>query len=229
MNEKGESYSSTTEIVPGMTILPKVVSSDAVEDITENFDSATDCKFLAPGDMDADRYVGADDLVSLRRILLSNVKDNSYATVYETNGETAIYSDVNGDEFVNLKDLVRMKKNLAENFEFIQDGFMSLNGNSAYKGKFTSILEANAKYEVTLTYKSDSPVKIKMADLGEEIIFDAVSEVAAVTKTFMTPVMITDAKGIELQIIGEALVDSITVTKVEEENYDIDNDVVDDW
>lgn len=231
MNEKGESYSSTTKIVPGMIILPKVVSSELLEDIKENFDSASDCKFLAPGDMDADGIVNANDLVTLRGILLSRVNDDSYDTVYKTNGETAMYSDVNGDEFVDLKDLVRMKKNLAENFEFIKDGCMSLNGNSAYKGKFTSGLEANAKYEVTLTYKSDSPVKIKMADLGEEIIFDAASEMKSVTKTFTTPVMITDDDGIELQIIGEALVDDFAITKVEngEENYDIDNDIVDDW
>lgn len=233
MNEKGESYSASTKIVPGMIILPNVVSSDEFENIVEDFDSTENCKFIAPGDMNSDGYVSADDLVALRRVLLSDVKDNSYATIYETVGETAIYSDVNGDEYVNLKDLVRMKKNLAENFEFVKDGVMSLNGNSAYKSKFTSILEANAKYEVTLTYKSDSPVKIKMAGLETELIFDAVSEFESVTQTFTTPVMITDVEGIELQIIGEALVDNIAVTKVEkendEENYDIDNDIVDDW
>ena len=65
------------------------------------------------------------------------------------------------------------------------------------------------------------------------LIFDAVFEFESVTQTFTTPVMITDVEGIELQIIGEALVDNIAVTKVEkendEENYDIDNDIIDDW
>jgi len=224
MNENGESYSSTTAIVPGMVLVPAVSEADVVNVIEEGFESESDCRFLAPGDINADGKVNADDLVILRQLLLNNTKDSSYDAVYEANGEIARYSDINGDGFVNLKDLVRMKKNLADNFVFVSNGAMSLNGNSSYKGAFTSLLAEDATYEISLTYKSDSPIIVKIADLSEEIVFDAVDDVSTVTKTFETPSTITDTEGIDFRIIGVASVESISVTRI-----NMDNDMVDDW
>ena len=191
---------------------------DEVNLIAEDFDTASQCKFLSPGDMNADGEVSADDLVILKRLLLSNAKDNSYTAMYEANGETAKYSDVNGDGFVNIKDLVRQKKNLANNSAFVADGVMSLNGNSAFTGVFTSVLDEGAVYEVSLTYKSDSPVTVKIRDLDKEIVFGAVSKVTTSTKTFQVPTNVIDTKGIEFQIIGMASVENISVTKVDVDN-----------
>lgn len=202
-----------------------VLAASYVESvIAEDFSGDFDYKFLAPGDMNADGEAGADDLVILRQLLLSNIKDNSYTAVYELNVETAKYADVNGDGLVDIRDIVRLKKNSVANSLFVADGVMSLNGNSAFTGAFNSVLVTGAVYEVSLTYKSDYPITVKMADLDEEIVFDAVSKVTTVTKTFETPETITDTEGIEFQVIGVGSVESILVTRV-----NIDNDIVDNW
>lgn len=187
---------------------------DMVNVIDENFDSQSDCKFLAPGDINADGKIGADDLVILRKLLLNSIKDNSYTAVYEANGEAAKYADINGDGFVDVKDIVRLKKNLAQTNSFVDSGVMSLNGNSSFTGIFTPILSAGAVYEVSLTYKSNAPTTIKLADLGEEIVFDATSRVSTVTKTFEVPVTVTDTKCIDFQIIGVASIENISVTRI---------------
>lgn len=205
--------------------LLNVSAASYVENVIgEEFTSRSACKLLAPGDMDADGEVVADDLVVLKQLLLSDIKDTSYTAVYAAKGETAKYSDVNGDEFVNVKDLVRMKKNSAKNAEFVADGVMSLNGNSAFSGAFTSVLCADSVYEVSITYKADYPITVKMADLGEEIVFDAQAKAATVIKTFKTPEKLNDTDGIEFQITGIASVENIAVTRV-----GIDNDIVDNW
>ena len=202
-----------------------VFAASTVEKVVaEDFNSASDCKFLAPGDTNADGKVSADDLVALRQLLLSDMKDNSYTAVYKVNGNSAKYSDINGDGLVNVKDLVRQKKNSAKNFVFVDNGRMMLNGNSAFKGAFTSVLGTGTVYEISITYKSDSPIKVKLADLGEEIIFELKSSLSQVTKTFETPITIEDAENIEFQIIGVATIDKISVTRA-----NMDNDLVDNW
>lgn len=220
VNENGESYSSNTLLVPGMVIIPSVGDKYLLE---EDFESASDCSFLAPGDMNADGKVNTDDLVLLKRLLLTNITDSTYTSVYRERGEAAKYSDVNGDGFVNVKDLVRMKKNLAENAVFVADGVMALNGNTAFTGAFTSYLAKDSYYEVSLTYKSDSPVIVKIGDLGKEIVFEASPELSTVTKTFKVSENVTDTDGIEFQIIGVASVDKVSVAKVSKENEPIED------
>lgn len=192
--------------------------------IEEDFLSVSDCEFLAPGDMDADGQVVADDLVLLKQLLLNPKKSNIYTDVYKEIGEASKYSDINGDGFINVIDLVRQKKNLAENSAFVSGGVMSLNGNSAYKGDFTSSLSANAVYDISITYKSDSPIKVKMADLEKEFVFEASQNTKTVVKTFETPSVINDAQGIDFQIIGVVSIDDISVVRV-----NLDNDLADNW
>lgn len=199
--------------------------SDPHKVLAEDFASETDCKFLAPGDMDAGGKVNAEDLAQLRQLLLSDIKNSSYADVYATLGKTAKYSDVNGDELVDIRDLIRLKKNIANSNEFIANGVMSLNGNSAFKGAFTGSLCENAEYEIKLIYRSDAQVTVKLADLNEKIFFEAASEPSTeVRKTFTTPESITDADNIDFQIIGIADIEYISVTRI-----GVDNDVVFPW
>ena len=101
---------------------------------------------------------------------------------------------------------------------------MTLNGNSVLKGAFTQALNANASYDICLTYKSDTPIKVKIGDLGKEIVFDASAKVTTVVKSFETPENITDAEGIDFQIIGVASIEDISVVRV-----NMDNDIVDNW
>lgn len=191
--------------------------------IKEDFASAADCLFLAPGDVDADGHVVANDLTLLKKLLLIK-KSGSYADVYKQNGETAKYSDINGDGLVNVIDIVRQKKNLSKILLFVDGGVMTLNGNSAFKGDFTSALSANASYDICLTYKSDTPIKVKIGDLGKEIVFDASAKVTTVVKSFETPATVTDEEGIDFQIIGVASIEDISVVRV-----NMDNDIVDNW
>lgn len=194
--------------------------------VAEDFTTASACEFIAPGDLNADGSVNADDSVSLRKLLLSNLEDKSYDAVYASKGAEAKYSDINGDKNVDIKDLVRQKKNLTENFVFIEDGAMSLNGNSAYIGEFISVLGSGAEYEISYTYKSDSSIKVMINGLSEEIVYEneAASDSTTVTNTFKTPLTLAEANGIELQIIGVGLVENISVTRI-----NMDNDLVENW
>jgi len=202
-----------------------VTAAEYVENVvSEDFTSA--CKFLAPGDMDADGSVNAEDAVALRKLLLSNSGDKTYDAVFAAKGSEAKYSDINGDSLVDIKDLVRQKKNLTENFVFVENGAMSLNGNSSYKGDFISVLGSGAEYEISYTYKSDSDLLVKINGLSEKIVYEneAATDSTTVTKTFKTPLTLTETDGIELQIIGVGSVENISVTRI-----NMDNDLVENW
>ena len=203
-----------------------VSATTYVKNVVSDFTTADDCSFLAPGDLNADGRVDSVDSVELRKLLLKGNDDTSYVAVYAANEESAKYSDINGDSFVNLKDLVRQKKNMVEDFKFITDGEMALNGNSAYNGEFISVLGTGASYEISYSYKSDAPVKIKINGLGDEIVYEdaAAAEMTAVTHTFKTPLSIGEVSGIELQIIGVGTVKDFTVTRI-----NMDNELVENW
>lgn len=202
-----------------------VTAAEYVENVvSEDFTSAGE--FLAPGDMDANGSVNAEDAVALRELLLNNNGDKAYDAVYAAKGAEAKYSDINGDDLVDIKDLVRQKKNLTENFVFIENGAMSLNGNSSYKGEFISVLGTGAEYEVSYTYKSDSDLLVKINGLSEEIVYEnePVADSTTVIKTFKTPLTLTETDSIELQIIGVGSVEYISVTRI-----NMDNDLVENW
>lgn len=194
--------------------------------VAEDFTTASVCEFIAPGDLNADGSVNANDSVSLRKLLLSNLGDHSYDAVYASKGEEAKYSDINGDENIDVRDLVRQKKNMVENFVFIENGAMSLNGNSAFVGEFISVLGSGAEYEISYTYKSDSSIRVKINGLSEEIVYEneAASDFTTVTETFKTPLKIAETDGIELQIIGVGSIENISVTRI-----NMDNDLVENW
>jgi len=194
--------------------------------VDDDFSSATECEFLAPGDLNGDGSVNAIDSVELRKLMLSDLDDKSYDAVYASEGDTAKYSDVNGDDNVDIKDLVRQKKELAENFVLVSNGAMSLNGNSAYSGEFISVMGTGATYEISYSYESEASIKIIINGLGDEIIYenDAVSELTSVTYTLKTPLSIDDVTGIELQIIGVGTVEDFSVTRI-----NMDNELVESW
>ena len=203
-----------------------VSATTYVKNVVSDFTTAADCDFLAPGDLNADGKVDAADSVKLRQLLISDLGDGSYNTVFAAKGEVSKYSDTNGDDFVNLKDLLRQKKNLAENFEFISDEAMSINGNSAYNGEFISVLGTGASYKISYSYKSDTPVKVRINGLGEQIVYEdaAATKITSVIHTFKTPLSIDETAGIELQIIGVATVKDFTVTRI-----NMDNELVENW
>ena len=103
---------------------------------------------------------------------------------------------------------------------------MSLNGNSSYKGEFISVLGTGAEYEVSYTYKSNSDLLVKINGLSEEIVYEnePAADSTTVTKTFKTPLNLTETDGIEFQIIGVGSVENISVTRI-----NMDNELVENW
>lgn len=197
-----------------------------VDVLAEDF-AAADCEFLAPGDLDADGTLNAKDAVSLRKLLIEDETDGTYIAVYTDKGEEAKYSDVNGDDAVNILDLVRQKKNIANNFTLVntKEGTMALNGNTAYKGEFVSKMGTGAEYKVAFSYKSDSDIKIKI-NIGEEpIVIEkaATNDLTTVEEVIKTPFEFAE-NGIEFQIIGQGEVSEVSVTRT-----NMDNEYSENW
>lgn len=190
--------------------------------ITDDFTGDTD--FLAPGDYDGNGAIEQEDEVALKGLLLT-VDDtaNTYTTVFQNNAG-AIYSDVNGDGDVDVRDLVMLDQN--SNGEFVADGVMNLNGNSAFSGKLFDVLGTGAEYEIEYSYSENTSVDVKFNGL-DGLLKDSTTQntengVVTVTRSIKTPFTITNQNGIELQLVGEGEIQSFSVTRV-----NMDNEIAD--
>ena len=178
-----------------------------VENVVKDYKNDSECEFLQPGDLDANGAVNALDSVNMRKILLGESKDSKY-------------SDVNGDSFTNLKDLIRQKKNACSNLGFLSNDVINLNGCSAYSGEFISLLGEGASYKISYTYKSETPIKVVINGLGEELVYESQtsSELKEVSYTFKTPFSISGTDDIELKIVGIGEIKDFTVTRTNMDN-----------
>lgn len=205
-------------------VLGVSATSYIVDVLSEDFSTAAE--FIAAGDMNADKDLNASDVVSLRKILIEDETDGTYSAVY-TADKNAKYADVNGDDLVNILDLVRQKKNVAADYDVVDTakGELVLKGNTAYVGEFFSNMGNGAEYTVSFQYKSNKAVKIKINAMGEEIEIrqPAATRWSTVKKTIKTPLAFAE-DGIELQIIGEGSVSDISVTRT-----NMDNDYSENW
>ena len=77
--------------------------------VSYDFENGLSHGFIAPGDLNADGETQSTDLVLLRTILLSS-NSNSYKSVAANFKDGGKFSDVNGDTYVDIVDLVRAKK-----------------------------------------------------------------------------------------------------------------------
>lgn len=191
-----------------------VSAAEYVKDVvSEDYASLEKSSFLAPGDFNADGKVSAVDIAQLRVFFLKGT-------------EEPMNSDVNGDGYVDLRDIVRQKKNSVNIPEFISEGAMQLNGNSVYSGEFLSLLGTGATYEISYSYKSETPIKVVINGLGDEIVYESevALDIVSVTHTFKTPLSITDLSDVELQIIGSGTIEDFSITRV-----NMDNELVENW
>ena len=190
----------------GITVSAEKYSAKIV---SESFSSASSCKFLQPGDINKNGVVNADDMVLCRKNLLGLATETASA-----------YYDVNGDAANDVRDLVRQKKITSSGAEFIVDGAMVLNGNSIYSGEFVSVMGTGAEYTITLSYVSDSGIKIKINGFGEEKVFSTgiATELKTVTFSYKTPLSKSDTLGVELQVIGVGSVSDLSVTRINMDN-----------
>ncbi len=190
--------------------------------ITDDFTG--DTGFLAPGDYDGNGAIEQEDESALKGLILT-VDDtaNTYTTVFQNNA-AAIYSDVNGDGYVDVRDLVMLDQN--SKGEFIADGVMNLNGNSAFGGKLFDVLGTGAEYEIEYSYSENTSVDVKFNGLDgllkDSTTQNAENGVVTVTRNIKTPITDLNNSGIELQLIGEGEIQSFSVTRV-----NMDNEIAD--
>lgn len=177
--------------------------------ISDSFSSASACEFLQPGDIDKNGSVDTTDLVFTRKSLLGVATDIA-----------AAYFDVNGDDDSDIRDLVHQKKIIVAQSDFITSGAMQLNGNSIYSGDFVSVMGTGAEYKISLSYTSDTDIRVKINGFGEEKVFtaDAASEQTTVTFNYKTPLSKSNEAGVELQIIGVGAVSDFSVTRLNMDN-----------
>ncbi len=181
--------------------------------VDEDFASASNCKFVAPGDMNGDGAVNASDSVALRKLLL-NGKSGGYDEVVALKGADAKFSDTNGDSAVDVRDLVRQKKNIVSMKKHIADGALQLNGICVYGGPISDAMGANVEYTLSYTYTSDEAIKVVISGLGDDIVFEeAAATGATVTHKFTTPYSFEGSKGAELKILGNGTVSDFSLTR----------------
>lgn len=201
--------------------------------ITAGFENSSACGFAAPGDLNVDGEVAADDLVMLKKIVIQSEKAN-YSEVYLAFGNEAKYSDVNGDEAVNVLDLVRLKKNLSDVVSFIESGIgvnesggMNLNGNTAYVEDIVSSLDEDCYYKISYSYKSNSDIKVRIAgitDKSQSFVSPQSNEWKNCSHIIGISENLVKGSEIELQITGKAAIDNFSIEKVV-----IDNDLSEAW
>lgn len=214
--------------VVALLVICTVFSASAakyVRDVVDCDFEGTSGAFLAPGDYDGNGAIEQADHNSLKGLILDIADEVDYSSVYAKNTE-AIYSDVNGDGIIDIRDLVLQDEN--KSADFIADGAMVLNGNSAYKEKVLSNMGTGAEYKITYTYSANADIKVKfngldglLADSTKTDTDDSTGAVT-VTRSIKTPLSIEKGNGIELQLVGEGEVTAFSVTRV-----NMDNEIAD--
>lgn len=175
--------------------------------------------FLAPGDYDGNGKIEETDAASLRKAILTSEIDNTYDTVFEKDSD-AVYSDVNGDGTVDIRDLVLQDEN--KSAKLVADGVMILNGNSAYGDGLFENLGTGAEYQIKYSYNEGDNVVVRLNGLDnllkDETNSQTEADVVTVTRNIKTPFTIDEQTGIELQIIGEGEIKDFSFTRINMDN-----------
>lgn len=206
------------------------VSAADTDTVTFDFEAGSG-DFIPPGDLNANGRVDAEDLVLLKKVLLSTTKAG-YSEVYAEIGIDAKFSDANGDGNVNILDLVRAKKSAAKTFIGTDVGIngtagMNIYGNVAYSGELTQMLKADKYYRISFDYKADSALKLTVNGISNQVYaFESKASDDWQTETYLiaTAEEFGTVSDIVLQICGSGVVDNIKITPCI-----IDNDLADPW
>lgn len=180
--------------------------------VSDNFTDASKTLFLLPGDMNADGVANANDLPILINILLRS-ETTDYSAICSGELTGSIYSDTNGDESVNILDLVRAKKNIANASDFVSNGSLNVNGRSIYSGEINANMSAGVTYTVTYKYKTTSALKFKLNLQGDVDVRNYGPSDSWQTVSYDVTVPLTKVvpEGIEAQIIGVGQVDDFSI------------------
>ena len=202
-----------------------VSAAKYLRDVVDCDFESTGGAFLAPGDYDGNGTIEEADHNSLKSLILDTNGEDAYSSVYAKDTD-AIYSDVNGDGIIDIRDLVLQDEN--KGADFVTGGAMVLNGNSAYKDELFSNMGTGAEYKIVYTYKSDASVEVKLNGLdglladSTETATDGGTGDVTVTRSIKTPLSFEKGNGIELQLVGEGEITDFSVTRV-----NMDNEIAD--
>lgn len=181
------------------------LSSAAAENtvVSENFTDSV--SFVAMGDLNCDGSLASSDLVMLRKILLG--KSN----------EGIRYADPTTDNDVTLKDLVRLKKDIAalKKPASIENGVLKLDGTAYYTGELVSLLKANTEYQISYNVESEKGITITVSGAKNG---DAVYNSGTGSKYFShilkTGDSLTANSGLELSVSGVGEIDNIIINEI---------------
>ncbi len=186
--------------------------------VADDFSDASKSFFVCPGDIDNNGKLDSEDLSSLVSTLLS-ASGTAYSDVV-SQFEGAKYSDVNGDESVNIIDLVKLKKNIsAENF-FRSDGTLAFDGKCVYCKSLVNDMGTGATYRITYRYKASTPLTVKINAIGEEKSYSNAisSDWQTAEYTVKTKLSKGSAKDFDLRIDGKGVLDSFNITRLNMDN-----------
>lgn len=181
------------------------LSSAAAENTVLSEKFTDPVSFVAMGDLNCDGSLASSDLVMLRKILLG------------TSNEGSRYADSTTDNKVNLKDLVRLKKDIAalKKPAFIENGVLNLNGTAYYNGELVSLLKANTEYQISYNVESEKGITITVSGAKNG---DAVYNSGTGSKYFShilkTGDSLTVNSGLELSVSGVGKIDNIIINEI---------------
>lgn len=187
--------------------------------VSDDFSDSSKSLFVCPGDINFDGQLNAADLSRLVRILLE-VKSTAYDDVVSEREGTE-YSDVNGDNSVNIIDLVRVKKNIVYRNYFLDDGTMAFDGKCVYSESLVPQMGTGASYRISYRYKADSQVTVKFNSMGEEkeyVHSSSNNSWITAEHTVKTPLTKGEAIRFDLQIIGKGALDDFSITRINMDN-----------
>lgn len=199
--------------------------------VSYDFENGLNHGFIAPGDLNADGETQAADLILLRTILL-NSNSKSYKTIAANFQDGGKFSDVNGDNYVDIVDLVRAKK--VFNSTFIGEtngvsnsGAMNIYGKTVLFGKLSKVLEKDRYYSISFKTKSTKPMTISISGISDKTYSYQTAkgnDWKTNTVTFGVAETFKSASQIEVSICGQGIVDDFIITPCV-----VDNDLADSW
>ncbi len=186
--------------------------------VKDDFSSSSDSLFVCPGDVDYNGELNAGDLTSIISTILTS-EGTSYSSIV-ANKPAAKYSDVNGDGYINIIDLIRIKKNIADNNFFKSGGTMSFYGKCVYSKSLTNDLATGASYKISYKYKAEAPLTVKLNLIGEEKTYNnsVSSEWQTVEYTVSSQLSKGSAADFDLVISGKGVLDNFSITRINMDN-----------
>lgn len=189
-----------------------LVSSAESTAISLNFSSKGN--FVSMGDLDCDEALASPDLVIMKQILLG------------IKGVSSKYANANGDNAVNIIDLVRLKKDIGALKTPVktENGVLKLDGTAYYKGELVSLLKVNTEYQLSYSYTSDSDIKTTIKGVSAtDKCFSSGSGSGVKYHTFKTGTELSADTGLELVLSGKGTVDNLVIKEITGSWIDSDN------